>query len=82
MLARVGQILNRTLRFAASPTPWTRVGRWRSEAYPILAAALVLDERPDTARPAPEPDSDQLTWAVGVGLCLTLAAVLIVPAFV
>jgi hypothetical protein len=34
------------------------------------------------ARPEPEPDNDQLTQAVTVGLCLTLAAVLIVLAIV
>jgi len=35
-----------------------------------------------TARPEPEPSSDQLTQAVTVGLCLALAAVLLVLALV
>jgi hypothetical protein len=34
----------------------------------------------NTARPEPEPNRDQLTQAVTVGLCLALAAVLLVLA--
>lgn len=36
----------------------------------------------NTARPEPEPSSDQLTQAVTVGLCVALAAVLLVLALV
>jgi hypothetical protein len=36
----------------------------------------------NTARSEPEPSSDQLTQAVTVGLCLALAAVLLVLALI
>ena len=35
-----------------------------------------------TTRPEPEPDRDQVTQAVSVGLCFTMAAVLLVLALV
>jgi hypothetical protein len=46
------------------------------------AGCTPVDTMTNMARPEPEPDSDQLTQAVTVGLCLTLAAVLIILAIV
>jgi hypothetical protein len=54
----------------------------------VLAAILRLDAGPGwvytvdmvthAERPEPEPDRSELTQAVTVGICMTLAAVLIV----
>lgn len=70
----------------ASPTPWTAWGE--GEVRQVLAAILRLDAGPGwvytvdmvthAERPEPEPDRSELTQAVTVGICMTLAAVLIV----
>ncbi len=52
----------------------------RLDAHP--GRVYTLNIVTNTARPEPEPNCDQLTQAVTVGLCLAAAAVLLVLALV
>ena len=54
-------------------------------ARPVVGTGERKDSMPrmaDAARSEPEPNGDQLTQAVTVGLCLALATVLLVLALV
>ena len=74
-----------------SLTPCTTLGCSRLRPYYCRVCVVSTRTRDgciplarvtNTARPEPEPDRDQVTQAVSVGLCFTMAAVLLVLALI